>query len=63
MSKEAKRWRKLYKRVALGKVDVDLDRMITKYKRLRRWARVKTTAIFVLAAANVVTLLAVFGVI
>ena len=55
--KDAKRWRKLYKGIAHGKVDVDLKEALRRHRRIRRRNGIKNAAIILLALTNIFMLL------
>ena len=61
--KKAKKFRKLYKGIAKGKVDHDLETMIRRYRTMCRFAWIKTTLVVALgiACAVLIVLLASTG--
>lgn len=58
--KQERRFRKLYRPLALGKVDADLEAMMAKCRRVIRRNRLKNGVLAALAAGLAVSLLHVF---
>lgn len=59
--KKAKKFRKLYKGIAKGKVDHDLETMIRKYKTMRRFSWIKVGIILLLAICEILTIILLKG--